>query len=115
MASRFFLTKINDFTHRIVKTNPVVKSISFDMAAQGLLKAPSSEENPRKKSAHPMNANSPIRTAMCMSIFLVFGRSEEVIPRMTIGRPIMLGISDVMLPLPLMVLTATPQIMRNAP
>ena len=85
MTSRFFLTKINDFTHRIVKTNPVVKSISFDMAAQGLLKAPSAEENPRKKSAPPMNANSPIRTAMCMSIFLVFGRSEEVIPRMTIG------------------------------
>ena len=88
--------------------------ISFDTSAHILLKDVPFI-NPLEKSKPPMNTIKPNVTTMCINSFFLFGNLTLKIENNNIGKPNIDGMNDVKELLPLIKLTAIPQIIRNIP
>ena len=71
--------------------------------------------NPLEKSKPPINTIKPNVTTICINSFFLFGNLIVKKENNNIGRPNMAGINDVKELLPLIKLTAIPQIIKNIP
>tara|TARA_B100000795_G_scaffold61792_1_gene41468 strand:+ start:207 stop:560 length:354 start_codon:yes stop_codon:yes gene_type:complete len=110
----FLRAKIKDLTHKKVNINPVMSIINLEVSAHILLNnVPFS--NPREKSKPPINTIKPNVTTICINSFFLFGNLIVKKENNSIGRPKTDGMNDVRELLPLIELTATPQIIRNIP
>ena len=59
MRGAFLRAQINDFTQAMVKSPPVIKSMSCELAALGFANGPPSFPNPEKKRVPPIAHKSP--------------------------------------------------------
>ena len=71
--------------------------------------------NPLEKSKPPINIIKPNVTTICINSFFLSGNLKLKIENNNIGSPNIVGMSDVRELLPLIKLTATPQIIKNIP
>jgi len=100
--------------HKKVNINPVISIISLEVSAHILLNdVPFS--NPLEKSKPPINTIKPNDTTICINSFFLLGNLIVKKEKNNIGKPKIDGINDVRELLPLIKLTATPQIIKNIP
>ena len=100
--------------HKKVNINPVISIISLEVSAHILLNGvPFS--NPLEKSKPPINTTKPNVTTICINNFFLLGNLTAKKENNNIGKPKIDGINDVRELLPLIKLTATPQIIKNIP
>ena len=70
---------------------------------------------PLEKSKPPINTIKPNDTTICINSFFLLGNLTVKKENNNIGKPKIDGINDVRELLPLIKLTATPQIIKNIP
>ena len=66
----FFLIKINDLTHKMIKIKPEISIIIFDISAQKFIKI-LLDKMDLKKSKHPRKVISPNKTTICINNFFL--------------------------------------------
>ena len=110
----FLRAKIKDLIHKKVNIDPVASIISLEVSAH-ILSNDVPFNNPLEKSKPPINTIKPNVTTMCINSFFLFGNLTVKKENNNIGRPNIDGINDVRELLPLIKLTATPQIIKNIP